>query len=261
VRRVLVIVRKEWADVRQNRLLLLSMAWLPLVMVVVPLGMIFVYGRMPPHSGYQALAQFYAPIVTGTDTNQILIEMTVKNWLGLFLILPVFIPVMLAAHSVAGEKERRTIEPLFAAPVTDLQIILGKTIAAVIPGVAITWIAFAVFAVGVDVLAFPKFGRILLPDGMWLYATLVIGPLLSFFGNCLAVAVSFRVGDARLAQQLSAVVVLPFVALVIAQFSGFFFVGSRFYLLLAPVVAVLDLAMLRVALWASDRERVLTRWS
>ena len=260
MRQVLVIVRKEWADVRQNKLLLLSMAWLPLVMVVVPLGMIFVYGKMAPHSGYQALAQFYAPIASGTNTNQILIEMTVKNWLALFLILPVFIPVMLAAHSVAGEKERRTIEPLFASPVTDLEIILGKTIAAVIPGVLITWIAFAVFSVGVDVLAYPKFGRLLLPDGMWLFANLVIGPLLSFFGNCLAVAVSFRVGDARLAQQLSAVVVLPFVGLVIAQFSGFFFVGSGFYLLLAPVIALLDVAMLRAALWASDRERVLTRW-
>jgi ABC-2 type transport system permease protein len=96
---------------------------------------------------------------------------------------------------------------------------------------------------------------------MWLFANFVIGPLLSFFGNCLAVAVSFRVGDARLAQQLSAVVVLPFVALVIAQFAGFFFVGSAFYLLLAPIVALLDMAMLRAALWASDRERVLTRWT
>jgi ABC-2 type transport system permease protein len=261
VRRVLVIVRKEWADVRQNRLLLLSMAWLPLVMVVVPLGMIFVYRRLPPNSGYQALASYYAPIASGTDSNQILIEMTVKNWLGLFLILPVFIPVMLAAHSVAGEKERRTIEPLFAAPVTDLEIILAKTIAAVIPGMLITWMAFAIFVVGVDVLAYPKFGRLILPDRLWLFANFVIGPLLSFFGNCLAVAVSFRVGDARLAQQLSAVVVLPFVAIVIAGFSGFFFIGSRFYLVLAPVVALLDIGMLRLALWASDRERVLTRWS
>ncbi len=254
-------MRKEWTDVRQNRLLLLSMAWLPLVMVVVPLGMIAVYVRMSPRSGFEALASFYAPIASGTTTNQILVEMTVKNWLALFLILPVFIPVMLAAHSVAGEKERRTIEPLFAAPITDLEIIVGKTIAAVIPGLLITWLAFLVFCVGVDVLAWPVFRRLLLPDGMWLFANLIIGPLLSFFGNCLAVAVSFRVGDARLAQQLSAVVVLPFVAVVIGQFSGFFFVGSRFYLLLAPAVALLDVAMLRVALWASDRERVLTRWS
>ena len=258
---MLVIVWKEWAEVRQNRLLLLSMAWLPLVMVVVPLGMIFVYGRMSGHSGYEALAQFYGPISSGKDTPQILIEMTVKNWLALFLILPVFIPVMLAAHSVAGEKERRTIEPLFVAPVSDVEIILGKTLAAVVPGLLITWFAFAVFAVGVDVLAWPRFGRLLLPDRIWLFANFVIGPLLSFFGNCLAVAVSFRVGDARLAQQLSAVVVLPFVGLVVAQFAGFLFLGTGFYLLLAPIVALLDLGMLRVALWASDRERVLTRWT
>jgi ABC-2 type transport system permease protein len=220
-----------------------------------------VYSHVSLDGGYRALADFYKPIASGKNASQVLIQMTVKNWLALFLILPVFIPVMLAAHSVAGEKERRTIEPLFASPVTDLEIILGKTIAAVIPGLLITWIAFAVFAIGVDVLTWKEFGKLLLPDGMWLFANFVVSPLLSFFGNCLAVAVSFRVGDARLAQQLSAVVVLPFVAVVIGQFSGFFFVGSSFYLLLAPLIAALDLAMLRVALWASDRERVLTRWS
>ena len=58
---------------------------------------------------------------------------------GIFLLMPVFVPILISSQSVAGEKERRTLEPLLAAPVSASELLLGKSLASVVPAVAITW--------------------------------------------------------------------------------------------------------------------------
>src|SRR5882757_6926151 len=126
-----------------------------------------------------------------------------RNWLPMFLVLPIFLPIVLAAQSIGGERERRTLEPLLATPVSTLGIIVGKSLAALVPALAITWLAAALFCLGVDAVA----GRMLLPDSAWLFGTLALSPLLALFGNATAVVVSSRVLDPRAAQNLAATTV------------------------------------------------------
>src|SRR5205823_3949421 len=96
-----------------------------------------------------------------------------RNWLPMFLVLPIFLPILLAAQSIGGERERRTLEPLLATPVSTLSIILGKSIAALVPAMLITWVAAALFCAGIDLVV----GRALLPDGAWLFGTLALSAL------------------------------------------------------------------------------------
>ena len=46
---------------------------------------------------------------------------------------PISFSLVIALETFVGEKERRSLEPLLATPLTDAQLYLGKTLAAMIP--------------------------------------------------------------------------------------------------------------------------------
>jgi ABC-2 type transport system permease protein len=163
-------------------------------------------------------------------------------------------------QAIAGEKEKRTIEPLLASPASELEILLGKSLASVFPAVLITWIFFALFALGVDLLSFHLLQHLLVPNSTWMFGMVVLAPLFSLFGNAVAVAISARVNDPRLAQQLAALCVMPVVGVGAATLAGLAQLGPYFYGGLAPVMAVLDVLVLVLAVRLFDRERILTRW-
>jgi ABC-type Na+ efflux pump permease subunit len=178
----------------------------------------------------------------------------------MFLVMPIFVPILISSQAVAGEKERRTIEPLLASPVTALELVVGKSLASLLPAVAISWIAFVILCCGVDVVTMTFIHRSLLPNGMWLFGVGVIAPLFAFFGNGVAVVISARVAEARLAQQISGVCVLPVVGLVGLQIAGVLRAGAQYYAIQGAVVLVLDLVLLRLAVRLFDRERLISKW-
>src|SRR5262249_36740181 len=136
----------------------------------------------------------------------VLVAALARQWLPLFLVMPAFLPILVAAQSVGGEKERRTLEPLLATPVSTLQIVLGKSLSALVPALLMTWTAALVLSAGVDWVAWPLL-RFPLPDASWIFGLTVVSPLLALFGNALAVAISARVDDSRAAQNLAAMCV------------------------------------------------------
>ena len=250
-----VILRKELLELRRSPVLLLSMISLPLTVVVVPVGLLAWLVHAAPE---QALA-FVTDIYGARDAGGLragVASVLARNWLPMFLVLPIFLPILLAAQSIGGERERRTLEPLLATQASTLSIILGKSIAALVPALAITWIAAALFCAGIDLVI----GSFLLPDPAWLFGTLVLSPLLALFGNAMAVVVSSRVLDPRAAQNLAATTVLPLLGLLVVQLAGRIALGPRFYAVLALGVAAADVALVFAAVRLFDRERLLTQW-
>ncbi len=257
----MALLRKDLREIGRSRGLLLSMSALPLTMLPVPIFLVWMGVHASKGDAVNLLAFYRGAAVAGADPRREVIGVMIRNCVGLFLVMPLFIPVLIAAQSVAGEKERRTIEPLLASPLSAAEIVLGKSLAAVVPALGITWTAFVLFAVGVDWAARPLYGRPLLPDAAWSFAVLVLAPLLCFLGNTVTVLVSSRVGDSRLAQQLSALLVVPFLAIVTVQFVGLLFAGPWFFVWLGLGAAVLDAALFALAVRLFDRQRILSRWS
>ena len=250
-----VILRKELLELRRSPVLLLSMISLPLTVVIVPVGLLAWLVHAAPE---QALA-FVTDIYGARDAGGLragVASVLARNWLPMFLVLPIFLPLLLAARSIGGERERRTLEPLLATQASTLSIILGKSIAALVPALVITWIAAALFCAGIDLVI----GSFLLPDPAWLFGTLVLSPLLALFGNAMAVVVSSRVLDPRAAQNLAATTVLPLLGLLVVQLAGRIALGPRFYAVLALGVAAADVALVFAAVRLFDRERLLTQW-
>lgn len=251
---------KDFLDLRKNRALLASMLALPAVLVVVPAGIVWAYVRRPDDPSLKVVAQYYDATVNTSNAAQFLVEKVLVDWFTVYLIMPVFVPILISSHAVAGEKERRTLEPLLASPVTGLELLVGKSLASLVPSFAICVAAFAALCVVVDVVAAPLGAGLLLPNRMWTFGVFVIAPLFAFFGNGVAVLISARVNDARLAQQLAGLFVLPLVGLSSAQFGGFLQAGAAYYAALGALVLLLDVLLLLVAARLFDRERLMTRW-
>ena len=249
-----LILRKELLELRRSPVLLLSMISLPATVVVVPVGLLAWLVKAAPEQALAFVTDVYGVHADGLQAG--VAAVLARNWLPMFLVLPIFLPILLAAQSIGGERERRTLEPLLATRVGTLSIILGKSIAALVPAIVITWIAAALFCLGIDVVI----GKPVLPDGAWLFGTLVLSPLLALFGNAMAVVVSARVLDPRAAQNLAATTVLPLLGLLVVQLAGRIALGPRFYLLLGLAVAAADVALVFIAVRLFDRERLLTQW-
>lgn len=252
---------REWREALGNKLLVGMTLLPPIVILAAGIVAVGAAAANPPSERDVQALYAAAPAVQGLDPTEAVQGFIATYFLILFMLIPTVVPLTMAIYSVIGEKSARTLEPLLAAPVSAAELVLGKSLASVVPAVAITWLSFAVFVAAVDAVAWPLVHGPVLPNGMWLFGVGVVAPLFAFLGNGLAVLVSARVGEARLAQQLSALVVLPLMALVGGQLAGWIRAGTGYYAVQGAVVLVLDVLLVRASVRLFDRERLVSRWS
>jgi ABC-2 type transport system permease protein len=130
---------------------------------------------------------------------------------------------------------------------------------AAIPAVALTLASFAVTAGGALVLAEPGVWRVLLlPES--LATVFLLGPLASLAALQLAVCASSRAGDARSAQQLGALVVLPVAALLVATLLGAVTLTAAVIAWITLGLLAANVVLMRVGIALFARESILTRW-
>ena len=257
--RARAVFQKDFLDLTKNKALLWSMLALPAILVVAPTLVVFAYVHRPDDPNLRVMAQYYDVSVNAEDAARFLVGKVLIDWFAVYLIMPVFVPILISSHAVAGEKERRTLEPLLASPITPLELLIGKSLASLVPSFAICVLAFVGLCVTVDAVTWEVVRGPLLPNAMWIFGVFVIAPLFAFFGNGVSVVISARVGDARLAQQLSGLFVLPLVGLAGGQFAGFLKAGVAYYAALGAFVLLLDLGLVMAARRLFDRERMMSR--
>jgi ABC-2 type transport system permease protein len=259
--KIKIIIRKEWAEVFKNKMVLFTVIFLPLIFTILPLAIIYFTGGAGAGAGAGDLpAQFSTicpPGATSTECFQIYILM---QFLVLYMILPLIIPVNIAAYSVVGEKTTRSLEPLLATPITTTQLLAGKNLAAAIPAVLATLTGFVVYLIGAWIITGSSVVISALTQPMWFLAVFLVGPLLAILSVNFAMMISSRVNDPRVAEQLSAIVVVPILVLFFGQVSGLFLLNQMVVLLLALFVLILDFGMIALAVRLFQRESILTRW-
>lgn len=257
--KVKTIIGKEWAEVFKNRLVLFSVAFMPLIFVAMPL---LTFGAMGIESTNVSEGDVPAgldEVCAGLTSNECLEIYMIDLFTLMFMILPIMIPVTIAAYSIVGEKTTRSLEPLLATPITTGELVLGKMLAAMIPAVAATYSAYLLYLFGMYFLVSPAaFSRLL--DPLWLVAVFIVGPLLTIFSVCIAVMVSSRVTDPRVAEQLAGVVILPLVLIIVGQSVGFIILNQQIVIAIAIGTMVLDLVFVYLAIKLFQREVILTRW-
>lgn len=260
--KIKTIVRKEWAEVFKNRLVFFTVIFLPLTMVALPLGTLAAmntWGSDIPDTENLGDMEFFGEICVGLSEMDCTQVYLINLFTLMIMILPVVIPVTIAAYSIVGEKTSRSLEPLLATPITTGELLTGKIIAAVVPAILATWLSFALYLAGASLMIparlFPY-----IADSMWLLAIFVVSPLLTLLSVSAAIMVSSRVSDPRVAEQLSTLVILPILLLVVGQSVGFIFVNQQIIMIMGVVAAALDGLLIYLTMKVFQRETILTRW-
>ena len=262
--RVKAIVRKDLAELRANKMAVLPMIIVPVVLcVLVPGALAFLALRLDISviNGTELIEQvlpFYSiPAVFDTTVRQIIYVFLNYMFLPFFMLVPVMVSSIIAANAVVGEKERKTLETLLYTPVTNREFVVAKTLSAFVPAVAVSLIGFAGFFTVVNGVSLALEGVWLVQSPLWLPALLLVSPAISLLALAVTLMISMRAKSFMEAQQMSAVVVIPVLLLVIAQFTGIFVLSIWHILGFGALLVVADIVLMTKIGPRFEREAIL----
>lgn len=256
---VWTVLQREWFETVRNRLLMSTILIPPILLTVAPILLTAAVGAssLPPELEQQVLAQ--RPEWASFTPGELAGAFAVQQFLVFFLLMPAYIPLSVATFSIIGEKQARSLEPVLASPIRTQELLAGKAVAALVPGLLAGWVTYAIFVVLASLTYGPAlFGVV--TDPSWLAGVFLLGPAVGLSSVVAGVIVSARVNDPRVAQQIGGVVIVPVIALVLLQATGTLLVGAAGYTLLAIIVLIISIVGLRIGVRLFDREAILTRW-
>lgn len=253
------VCRREWREFLSNRLLVAMTLLPPMVILAAGIGAVAAAAVNPPSARDIEAIYAAAPAVAGLDPAEAVQGIIAQYFLILFMLIPTVVPLTIAIYSVIGEKVTRTLEPLLATPVGIGELLLSKSVASTIPAVLVTWAAYLVYLAAVQVVGSAAAVRAVTAP-RWIAAVIVMVPLLTALSVNLGIFISTRVNDVRVAQQIGGLVVIPVVALGIAQVTGRVVLDDSSFVEMTALLIVVDVLVLGAARLAFQRENILARW-
>jgi ABC-type Na+ efflux pump permease subunit len=177
----------------------------------------------------------------------------------LFLILPLMLSCMIAAEAFVGEKERKTLEALLYTPATDGELFLGKALAALIPGIAYTWLNFAVFTLVTNLAGFPLMGRFWFPTSSWWGLMIFVVPAVALLGVAATVIISTRVRTFMEAYQATGVLIILIMVLMVVQATGLLFLSPLVAVIVGVVLLLIDAGLIWIGIRIFSRSELIAR--
>lgn len=234
--RVGAVVHKELTEFRRSPLIVGTMAVLPVIFLVVPTVTILSQGASEGRAALQKVVGFA---------------------LLYLLLIPAVLPSTIAAYSVVGERDQGTLEPLLTTPIRREELLIGKAAAALIPAVGVAYLILGAF------LAIVQFGADpVVASTVW-HAPELLGevffiPLLGGWAIWVGLAISSKVSEVRIAQQLGILASFPPIALVALMSFAVITPTLGLALTLGGVLLVIDIGAYLFVSQLFDRERLIT---
>ena len=233
-RRIRAIVRKELRAYRRNGSIVAAMAIVPLVFLVQPLVSVFA--------------------ISSTAAHQLRHHHELLYMLG----IPALVPVMLAAYAIVGERQDGTLEPLLTTPLRREELLLGKALAVLVPAVGIAYAVFALSLLLVALFAHAGIASAFIRASDVL-AQVIFTPLIAGWSIWIGMAISTRVADVRVAQQLSVLASLPTIAVTTMIALDVIHASLKLAVILGIVLVAANRVGWRVVAGMFDRERLIIR--
>ena len=264
--RAFALLGKELADLRQNLALFFPALIVTVVAIFMPVMVAVIVPavtgeRLSDSGDIEIALEMYKkdPVMRSLDPEAAIQAYVFQYFLVMLVLAPITSGMSVAASSVIGEKQARTLEPLLVTPITTLELLGGKLLGALLPSLFVAVISLALYlAVVGAVAAQGVFGVLLGPRTLGV--VLLIGPLAAMVALQLAICVSSRVNDARTAQQLGIFVILPIPALLLGQMFGGIELTGPVILWIALGLFIVNIGLMWFAIRLFDRETILTRW-
>jgi ABC-type Na+ efflux pump permease subunit len=262
---VLAIAGRDLRIVARSRAVLIPTIAVPIVLLLTP-PLALLAARTAPDS----LATALFPLLTRLPVEmldqlpteparQAVVLLLLYVFAPLYLLVPVLVASVTAADSVVGERERGTLEGLLDSPTTDRELLIGKLLAPW--GMATVVSALGAVAYGaVANLVLSQYGLPRsFPNLEWAVLVVWVAPAAAAIGLGLIVAASNRVKTFHEASQIIGIIVLPIVALVVAQAAGVVLFDVGVLLLFGAALWLMAVLLLRVSARGFRRDRLLTR--
>lgn len=166
---------------------------------------------------------------------------------------PISVSLVIALESFVGEKERHSIEPLLATPMSDLELYVGKLLASTIPPLLSSYLGIGVYLLGLA-LSIQWFAEPLL-----LFQIVTLTTLQALVMVAGAVVISTQVTSVRAANLLASFIIIPFALLIQAESLIMFW--GRFDVLwwMLAALAIILFILVRMGIQLFNREELLGR--
>ncbi|NJN55516.1 MAG: hypothetical protein HC804_12635 [Anaerolineae bacterium] len=119
--KIRTIIGKEWAEVFKNRLVLFSVIFLPLILTALPLATIWGMSNFDATSSSNVSSEdleFFGDLCVGLSENECVLVYTLSLYTLLFMILPLMIPVTIAAWTMLWPASPRKLRSSPAAVIS-----------------------------------------------------------------------------------------------------------------------------------------------
>ncbi len=161
----------------------------------------------------------FAFLPPGSPDYEIMVAIMMPMGASMLALVSVIPATLIAANTLVGEREQKTLEPLLATPLTDRELIWGKTLSALIPSIILlyggTAISTIAVYIGLLVLGAPP---IIFPDLPGMFLIFCAGPVVVLAVVSVMVLISSRVSRVYEAYQTGTLAVM---ILIIPMFGSF----------------------------------------
>ena len=270
-RSIWAIARKDLMEVRQNKAAWGPAIAVPLILaVILPLLFILVPQFIPVEDMQRELGDIdvllknlppaVADIFKGLNLEQMFVlYMTAFMLAPMFLIMPLMFASVVGADSFVGERERKTLEALLYSPATDMELFLGKVLAAVIPAIGLSWLTYLVYIIVVNIASHGLFNRIWFPLSTWWPLMFWLTPAFALLGISATVLISSRVKTFMEAYQLTGSLVVLVLALVVGQATGVLYLGAGMVMLVGTLVWIIDAILIHMSVRRFKRSMLIAK--
>jgi ABC-2 type transport system permease protein len=196
----------------------------------------------------------------GSEVPAVVLPQLLDAFSFFFVIGASFVPLGIASYSIVGEKVEKSLEPLLATPLTDGEILLGKTISAFLPTLASMYMGAVLFMGLMDNVTFKNLGYLYFPNWNMAILMLILIPVAITMSIEFSVIISSRVSDVRSASSYGVLMFFPFIAIYIGSEIGLIKLDANGLLLISGVIALVDVLLFFISTAAFNRELILTKW-
>ena len=236
LRRVFVVTRREVRDTLRDWRIVIPIILLTLIF---PLLMDFTADQV-----LKWAARYGGPIVG---------ERLIPFLLMIVGFFPISFSLVIALETFVGEKERRSLEPLLATPLSNAELYWGKMLAAVIPPVVASALGLGVYLTGLYITLHYVAPPELLAAIIALTAT---EALVMVSG---AVIVSSQTTSVRAANLLASFIIIPMALLVQGESMIMFWARYDTLWWIAAVLLMANVILVRMGVHIFNREELLGR--
>lgn len=232
-----VVANKDFKIFRKKKRILYALIFLPLLLSI---GLPFVF------------------LGVENTSSEILVLLNALSFF--YIILAYILPNTLSSYSIIGEKIEQSMEPLLSTPITDSELLLGKTIASFLPCILMVYLGAVIFMTLTDLITYSNIGQIFFPNWNMAFILLVAVPLSSILSIQLNIIISSRVNDVRTANQLGLLLFIPFIAVYLLLETNILSLNILNLFIISLILVILDVLLFYLSQIIFRRDEILTKW-